>query len=479
MHVSMHTDVENRPDIALEWELAAIAAFDAMIRQIQARQYRRVQRAREFAAHLDGITPTSPSREREMATRSFVAELATILGQHEATASQVVAEAQRLTGPRQATLTALEAGTMSLTQVRSVLELTQGVESELADAVERTALQTVEVTARTGVVSTNAEIRRRMRRTRERLHPEPLARRRERAADERRVCVEPAPDGMAWLSLFVTAERALAIEARLKHIAGARARRRDTRTLAQRAADAASDLLLAGTILGQSATDACGASATGAVEPRINVTVPVLTLLGLDDEPAELEGYGPIDAETARVLAGHAPSLRRILVHPESGAALSYGRDVYRAPADLAGFVRVRDGQCRFPGCTRRAEHADLDHTVAWARGGRTDARNLAALCRHHHRLKHEGGWKVECEDGGVMRWTSPSGHVLRTVPERPFEPVGRAPSSREMRDGPERCGRSEHTPRRDRPSHVHRGHRLHRALRVERTRRNRLARRG
>lgn len=27
-------------------------------------------------------------------------------------------------------------------------------------------------------------------------------------------------------------------------------------------------------------------------------------------------------------------------------------------------------------------------------------------------------------ERGGVMRWTSPAGHVLRTWPERPFVPV-------------------------------------------------------
>ncbi|WP_281350892.1 HNH endonuclease signature motif containing protein [Agromyces agglutinans] len=150
-----------------------------------------------------------------------------------------------------------------------------------------------------------------------------------------------------------------------------------------------------------------------------------MTLLGLSDEPAELDGYGPIDADTARRLAAHAPSMRRILVHPETGAVLSYGREHYRAPADLDGFVRVRDGQCRFPGCSRRAERADLDHTTAWEHGGRTDAANLAALCRHHHRLKHESGWRVEHEAGGVMRWTSPAGHVLRTLPERPFVPVG------------------------------------------------------
>ncbi len=35
----------------------------------------------------------------------------------------------------------------------------------------------------------------------------------------------------------------------------------------------------------------------------VNVTVPVLTLMGTSEEPGELEGYGPIDPETARRLA--------------------------------------------------------------------------------------------------------------------------------------------------------------------------------
>lgn len=412
------------PQAALEFELGALATFEGMIRQLHADQYRRIQRARELAAGIDGVTASSSARDRDLATRSFVAEIATMLGHHEATASRLVAEAERLTGPRAATFDALAAGELSLTQMRSVLELTQGLPTAVADAVERVALDAASGAAARGVASTNAELRRRMRQVRERIHPEPLADRRARAMAERRVSVEPAPDGMAWLGLFLEAERAIAIDHRLDVLA-AREASGDPRTAAQRSADLAADLLLSGLLLDDDRTRDGVASATGAVQPRINVTVPVLTLLGLDDEPAHLEGYGPIDADTAHRLAAHAPSLRRILVHPETGAALSYGRAHYRAPADLEGFVRVRDGRCRFPGCSRRADRADLDHTTAWERGGHTAEANLAALCRRHHRLKHESGWRVVQEPGGVMRWTSPAGHVLRTLPERPFVPIG------------------------------------------------------
>jgi hypothetical protein len=409
-------------DAALAWELAAISAFDGMARQIQADQYRRIQRAGELAATADGVTESSAPPAREMSRRSFVAELATTLGQHEASAARLVVEAERLTGPRSATLEALERGELALTQVRSVLEFTADVPAEVADAVEQVALDAASLAVERGIVSTNTDVRRRMRLVRERLHPEPLADRHARAVAERRMCLDPASDGMAWLSMLLEADRATAIQARFEAIAASEPAN-DARTTAQRAVDVAADLLLCG-LLPDDARTRDAVAGGGAVPARVNVTVPALTLLGLDDEPGELEGYGPIDADTARRLAAHAPSLRRILVHPETGATLSYGRAHYRAPADLDGFVRVRDGVCRFPGCARRAERADLDHTTAWASGGQTSAANLAVLCRRHHRLKHESGWRVAHEPGGTMRWTSPAGHVLRTLPERPFVPV-------------------------------------------------------
>jgi hypothetical protein len=181
------------------------------------------------------------------------------------------------------------------------------------------------------------------------------------------------------------AERAHAIRDRLETLATATTGD-DPRTHAQRVLDTGADLLLAG-----ARTDHDGRPVTGddAIVPRVLVTVPVLTLLGHTDEPAELDGYGPIDADTARRLAAHAPSFQRILTHPETGAYLSYGRTRYRVPADLAGYLRVRDGGCRFPGCGRRATGCDLDHSQPWWPDGQTRHDNLAHLCRKHHRLKH------------------------------------------------------------------------------------------
>ncbi|OJV81210.1 MAG: hypothetical protein BGO37_17270 [Cellulomonas sp. 73-92] len=185
-----------------------------------------------------------------------------------------------------------------------------------------------------------------------------------------------------------------------------------------------------------------------AIRAEVLLTVPVLSLLGRSDEPAELEGFGPIDIETATLLAANAPSFVRVLTHPETGAVLSVGRDRYRIPADLRRTVQLRDVTCRFPGCNRRASRCDVDHSLAWADGGATEACNLACLCRKHHRLKHEMDWQVSREPGGVLVWRSALGRTYRTEPDgrwpRPptnlppstTPPAGTSPPNRDGRRG-------------------------------------------
>ncbi|HOB58031.1 MAG TPA: HNH endonuclease signature motif containing protein, partial [Rhodoglobus sp.] len=157
---------------------------------------------------------------------------------------------------------------------------------------------------------------------------------------------------------------------------------------------------------------------------RVLVTVPVLTLLGVSDEPATLEGYGPIDHDTAMRLAATAPSFTRLLTHPETGAVLSVGRDRYTVPADLRTWLRVRDGTCRFPGCSRAARICEIDHTQDWLHNGQTAHENLAHLCPAHHRLKHQTRWTVTQSAGGVLNWTSPNGRDYATEPETRMQPA-------------------------------------------------------
>ncbi|MFD6178417.1 MULTISPECIES: HNH endonuclease signature motif containing protein, partial [unclassified Isoptericola] len=181
-------------------------------------------------------------------------------------------------------------------------------------------------------------------------------------------------------------------------------------------------------------TQSAIAALARSIRPQVTVTVPVLTLLGITDAPATMNGHIPIDPDTAQQLTALAPSLRRILTHPETGTVLSAGRDTYTTPADLKNLIRHRDTTCRFPGCTHPAVGSDLDHTVPWAAGGTTNANNLAALCRRHHVLKHQTTWQVRQTDptkpvdertrpeptdwGGTLEWTSPTGRRHTTHPE-------------------------------------------------------------
>jgi hypothetical protein len=141
-------------------------------------------------------------------------------------------------------------------------------------------------------------------------------------------------------------------------------------------------------------------------------------LTGASDEPAELAGYGPIPASMARELAADQTGTWRRLVTDPTGQLLDYGRTRYRPPKPLDDHVRARDQHCSFPNCPRQATTSELDHVIAWADGGMTNADNLIALCPRHHHAKHDGGWRVERDRfSGATIWSSPTGHKYANPP--------------------------------------------------------------
>jgi hypothetical protein len=164
---------------------------------------------------------------------------------------------------------------------------------------------------------------------------------------------------------------------------------------------------------------------TGRPGAEVRLTIAASTLLGLDDAPADLDGYGPIDAVRARALADGG-IWRRIVTDPTTGQVLDVGRQRYRPPAGLVEFVRTRDTTCAAPGCTVPARSADLDHTIEYHPRpgdppdtplGRTDADNLGPLCHRHHRLKTDGGFRLRQISSGLFEWITPTGHRYLTRP--------------------------------------------------------------
>ena len=153
--------------------------------------------------------------------------------------------------------------------------------------------------------------------------------------------------------------------------------------------------------------------------PTVSVTVALSTLFAVDDQPGELDGYGPIPAEVARRIAADPSGTWRRLITDERGHVLNYGRTVYRPPADLREFVIARDHTCRGIGCQRTARRSEVDHIHPWAQGGRTDADNLTPECSRDHHLKDDAGWTVRLAPDGTVRWTSPSGRTYDKPPHR------------------------------------------------------------
>ena len=127
----------------------------------------------------------------------------------------------------------------------------------------------------------------------------------------------------------------------------------------------------------------------------INLTIDLPTLLGLQENPAILQGYGPIPASVARELTEDS-KWKRFITDPITGNLLDYGRETYTPPQQLVDFIIARDQVCRFPGCRQPARVCDIDHAIPWDNGGETSPTNLGLLCRRHHRLKTVSGWTME-----------------------------------------------------------------------------------
>ncbi len=149
---------------------------------------------------------------------------------------------------------------------------------------------------------------------------------------------------------------------------------------------------------------------------QVHVVVSLSTLLGLDDGPGEIPGWGPIDAAHARQAAVTAGSVwRRLVTDPLTGNALELSTGRYRPTQAMADVIAALDGTCRAPGCTIAAATCDLDHHRPWPQGPTTIA-NLSAKHRRHHNHKTRGTWRCEADLHGTLTWTTTSGRRYTTT---------------------------------------------------------------
>jgi hypothetical protein len=239
------------------------------------------------------------------------------------TAQIRLAQATTLVTELPRTLAAVADGSLSARHANVLAEAVWRLPADpaLPAALEQRVLPSV---LAAGTV-TVPQLKGRVRRAVLALDPSTAEQRHQRALADRRIEYRPEEDGMASLYALLPAPEAQLIYTRLT-TATKLLPAEDSRTFDQKRADLFVDGLLSG--LPEDAMPTVQGR-----RPAIQVTVSADTLLGLDDQPAHLTGYGPITAETARRLAADSSGTwRRLLTDPNTGALLDIGEHRYRPP---------------------------------------------------------------------------------------------------------------------------------------------------
>ena len=259
---------------------------------------------------------------------------------------------------------------------------------------------------------TPTQTRRWLARQVERLEADASLARHRKAREERHVRVTDAGDGMAWLNALLPAIDAHAIVQRLDTETRQRVRTgSDARTHDQACAD-----LLSGLLLGSPATEDEGQRTPNGVKTVIGITVPVTTLLGLDDQPGELaDGSASVPADIVRGKALEPGTVFYRLLTDEHGHLLDATHLGRFAPEKIRTALWFRDATTTFPTSTVAADRCDIDHAQAWPAPTRGD--NLAPVHRRAHRLKTAGHYSVRRKGRG-WEWTTGTGHVYRRDPD-------------------------------------------------------------
>jgi hypothetical protein len=135
-----------------------------------------------------------------------------------------------------------------------------------------------------------------------------------------------------------------------------------------------------------------------------------------------------VSAETSRRLCCDAAVVRV----EEGRQILSVGRRTRTISPALRRALEIRDQGCRFPGCG--CAFTDAHHVRHWADGGETSLANTLLLCRHHHRLVHEGGWSIRWIEDGNPVFVDPRGGQR-------FDGGWEPPGGRETPEGGSRRG--------------------------------------
>ncbi len=259
-----------------------------------------------------------------------------------------------------------------------------------------------------------------------RLDPQAFVDRMAKAAEDRNVWVRPAPDCMARVTVLLPMQKGVGVYAALK-----------------RSADTTFDGRTRGQVMADTVYERVTGRPADVPEPvAVGLVLSDQTLFGDDENPAVVEGYGPVPASVARSLVSDAvadersrATLRRLYRHPASGALAAMESRSRLFPKALAQFIGLRDQTCRTPYCDAPIRHHD--HAQPHAGGGPTSVLNGLGECERCNYVKESPGWSVTTADeNGVhtAEFVTPTGAVYRSTAPPPPGPIEHYESVTELR---------------------------------------------
>ncbi|HEY2064237.1 MAG TPA: HNH endonuclease, partial [Amycolatopsis sp.] len=164
---------------------------------------------------------------------------------------------------------------------------------------------------------------------------------------------------------------------------------------------------------------------------EVYLYVDLQTYLGLNDSPAELAGHGHVPAEVARHIAtGPDTTLRRLITDPLNGQVIEVGKFRYRPSVDVGEFARIRDRECRHPGCPRPVQGCATENTATESVKPGSGADSTLSYCLRHRRLKDRVDWEYKVRADGTLMVATPTGLRAESIPTPLHEP---RPSSEQL----------------------------------------------
>ena len=110
---------------------------------------------------------------------------------------------------------------------------------------------------------------------------------------------------------------------------------------------------------------------------------------------ARIEGqHTPISIDTAQRHTCDAGTIP--ILFDTDAQVINIGREHRHFTHRQRQGLAARDGGCRFPHCQRPPSWTEAHHITQWHTGGHTNIDNGILLCRHHHLLIHNNGWRID-----------------------------------------------------------------------------------